>query len=111
MKFIRITPLQASFLEIEIADCYYDDEDANKTAVAAIVAARLRSSYDTEMAVPSETLAVMLLDAANGIDDEIEAARKGDVNALGRIGGIETIAEARRLHQTAIRLLGKARAA
>lgn len=109
MKLIPITHAQASFLEIEIVGRYADDENSEYAAVAAIVGDHLHRSM--AMAVPSTVLIDMLLDVINGIDDEIEAAVKRDKRALGRIGGVETVAEARRLHRTGSMLIEKARAA
>lgn len=111
MKLVRITEAQASFLEVEIVGRYIDDEEEHYAAVADIVREHLVWSNGTSMAVPSETLVEMLLDVANAIDDECEAARKGDARALGRIGGVDTLVDARRLHRTAEALLKKARRA
>lgn len=111
MKLVPITHAQASFLEIEIVGRYTDDENFAYAAVAAIVGDHLHRSFGGGMAVPSTVLIDMLLDVINGIDDEIEAASKKDKSALGRIGGVETISEARRLHRTGSMLIEKARAA
>ena len=111
MKLVPVTEAQASFLYVEVAGRYIDDEDAARAAVAALVLEHVTRKHGGGMAVPSETLVEMLLDVANAIDDECEAASKGDARALGRIGGADTLADARRLHRTAEALLAKARRA
>ena len=109
MKLVRITEAQASVLAVEIVGRYVIDDDADRAAVAAIVADHLARSRGTSMAVPSPLLAEMLLEVANGIDDEIEQARKGDASALDRIGGVSNLREARALWRTCTALIAKAR--
>ena len=109
MNLVRITEPQASFLEVEIVGRYLEDED-EEAEVAAIVADHLERSRGVSMAVPP-LLPRMLLDVINAMDDEIERAKKGDATALRRIGGVDTIKQARDLWRTGHPLRLKALAA
>jgi len=112
MKLFPITPAQASFLEIEIVGRYLDDEDTEEARVAANIAEHLERSRGTAMAVGEfhrDALARMLLELINDMDDEIERAKKGDSDALGRLGGIDTVKQARGLWASGFALWKKVR--
>ena len=104
MKLLRITEPQASFLEIEIVGRFIDDEDADRAASAAIIGDHLQRSRGTSCAVPDATvLSGMLLEVLNDIDDAIVA------RDIRRIGGVDTVQEARGLHTCGQNLLTRLR--
>jgi len=110
IKTVKVTPAQASFLEIEIIERYIDDEDDDKRSVCWVLLDSLTKSKGRSVDIEDRaTMREMLLDAINFIDDEIEAHKAGDRRALGRIGGVDTAQEARILHRSGAAILDKPR--
>jgi hypothetical protein len=96
-RTIRVTPAQADFLWVEIVGRYAGD-DGDEAQVAEQVAESLRASKGRAIRVTdTPTLSRAIIDIINDFDDEIERAKKGNMRALDRIGGVETIADARAL--------------
>ena len=101
MKLVYLTEPQASFVEIELLGRNIDDDDPHAREVMEVVLDHFERSRGRSLAVPdAELMAAMVLDAMNGIDDEIEAHKHGDKYALGRIGGVDTVSQARALQRT-----------
>lgn len=101
MKLILLTEHQSSFVEIELIGRHIDDDDPHAREVMEIVLDHFDRSRGRSLAVPdAEMLRDMVLEVVNDIDDEIEAHKKGDRYALGRIGGVDTVSQARALQRT-----------
>ena len=100
MLLIPLTPAQSSFVEVELLGRFLEDEDDRVARVMDVVLDHFQRSRGTSLAVPdAELMQGLVLSVINFIDDEIEEAKSGDDRALSRIGGVETIAEARNLRR------------
>lgn len=107
---ITLTEPQASFLQLEIVERFIDDDEEAYREVAWVLLGSLERSKGRRADVWNKrALRDMILDVINFIDDEIEYAKKGDRHALGRIGGVDTIGEARALHRSGQAILKKLR--
>lgn len=107
---IKLTEPQASFLELEIVERFIDDDDESLREVCWVLLSSLIASKGKSAEVwDKEILGGMVLTVINFIDDQIEDDRRGDSRALGRIGGIDTIQEARALHRVGEAILKKLR--
>lgn len=107
---ITLTEPQSSFLQLEIVERFIDDDEKAYREVAWVLLDSLERSKGRRADVWNKrSLREMVLGVINFIDDEIEAAKKGDKRALGRIGGVDTIAEARAIHRSGQAILNKLR--
>ena len=105
---IRLTEPQASFLQLEIVERFIDDDEEAYREVAWVLLGSLERSKGRQADVWNKrALREMVLYVINFIDDEIELAKRGDRHALGRIGGVDTIAEARAIHRSGQAILNK----
>lgn len=104
MKLLPLTPVQRSFVEVEIIGRYEDDNDPRIRNTINIVKAHLGARFGGGLAVPSFVLENLLLETINSIDDAI-------TNGKSEHEGFGTPKQARALHRTGSALLTKVRRA
>lgn len=110
MLALRLTTAQAEFLDVEIIGRHIDDDDEGNRSVCWVMLDSFIESKGTRVNVDDRgALQVMILEAINGIDDEIENHKRGDARALARIGGVDTVQEAMALHRAGTAILAKIR--
>ncbi len=98
MMIIPLTPMQASFVELEIISRHFDDEQEHVAEVIATVADHFerttRMGHAGLAVVDAPLLRSLILDEMNAIDDAIESGRSMQHYSLTRL-------EARALHRSA----------
>ena len=110
MLALKLTPAQASFLEVEIIARHIDDDDDDNRSACWVLLDSFIKSKGTRVNVEDRgALQVMILEAINAIDAEIANHNQGDARALDRIGGVDTIQDAMALHRSGRTVLAKIR--
>ena len=104
MMIIPLTPPQASFVELEIIERHFDDDEEHVADVIATVASHFertaRMGHAGLAVADAKLLRSLILDEMNAIDDAIDSDRSMQHYGLTRL-------EARALHRCASALYRK----